>query len=145
GHVAGLDPAGAAALDAPGSAAERGLARTWWRDLRALKEDLSESASCRIAVPGTDHSVLVGRDELEALVRGLVSESVDELERTLAAAGGSAPSAVLLCGDASRMPIVDRLVRRRFAGVPVRSAEDPKGVVALGAVAAASADRRARS
>lgn len=137
--VTELDPNAAKVIDDPDTAAERGLARTWWRDLRAVKEDLSESTSCSIWIPGTDHAILVSREELEHLVHRPIADTVDELARTIQYAPGDRKvTEILMCGDASRMPIVDRLVRAQFAGIPVRHAEDPKGVVARGAVSAAA-------
>ena len=144
-QVMEVDPAAAPSIDTPATAAERGLARTWWRDLRALKEDLSESSSCSIAVPGTGHSLLVTREELEGLIEAPLARSLDEFERTVRSAGIEPGdlTEILLCGDASRMPIVARMVADRFDGVTVRSADDPKGVVARGAVAAAAAESSA--
>ena len=140
GEVARVDEQAAPALDAPGSAAERGLARTWWRDVRTVKEDLSERSSCHIAVPGTEHSVLVTRDQLELLVHDEVARSVEVFATTIAdATNGTEPTVILVCGDASRMPIVDRLLRERFNSTPISAVSDPKGVVARGAVAAATA------
>ncbi|UDY35009.1 Hsp70 family protein [Dermatobacter hominis] len=141
-QVMDLDPAAGQAIDTPATAAERGLARTWWRDLRALKEDLSESSSCSIAVPGTGHSLLVTREELESLIEAPLARSVDEFERTVRSADIEPDqlTEVLLCGDASRMPIVARMVADRFDRVTVRSADDPKGVVARGAVPAAATE-----
>lgn len=140
-RVEQMDPAAARTLDAPSTAAERGLRRTWWRDLRALKEELSDTTSSVIAVPGTEHSVLVSRAELEELVAHSVAASVDELVTTIrsSSVGSTTLSEVLLCGDASRMPIVARLVSAELPDVPVRIAADPKGVVARGAVAASLA------
>ncbi len=140
-QVARRDLAAAARLQAPSSSAERGYARTWWRDLRSLKEELSETVSGQIAVPGTDHTVLLTRDEVEHLVADPVRRSVAELVRTLQAAGTPASSLtrIVLSGDAARMPIVDRLVREHHPDALVRSADDPKGVVATGALAPALA------
>ena len=141
-HAGRLDPAAAARVASPSGSAERGYARTWWRDLRSLKEDLSETVSGHIAVPGTDHTVMLTRDELEQLVADAVSRSVAELSHTIWAAevvdGGL--GRIVLSGDAARMPLVDRLVRERFPDVEVRSADDPKGVVAMGALAMGRAE-----
>lgn len=139
-RVAAFDRDAAQRLDDPHTAAERGLARTWWRDLRAAKEDLSESTSSSVGVPGTDHAVQVSREELESLVQLRLADTVAETARTIRSAPGAGGeiTEILLCGDASHMPMVDRLVRQRFDGIPVRHVEDPKGVVARGAVPAAA-------
>lgn len=146
-RVRELDGTAARVIDSPASAAERGFRRTWWRDLRAIKEELSDATSGVIAVPGTEHSILVSRSELEDLVAPSVASSVEELERTIRSSSVTVDqlSEVLLCGDASRMPIVARLVSEAFPDVTIRAASDPKGVVALGAVSAVAAGSTART
>ncbi len=139
GRVRESNPETADSLEHPSTPGQRGLARTWWRDLRAMKEDLSETASGRIAVPGTDQAVLLTREELEELVASDVERTVDELDRTIRrAVGEGAVSLIVLSGDTSKMPLVDRLVGARFSGVEVRAADDPKGIVARGATKASA-------
>lgn len=137
-HLAARSADAAQAIDSPSTAGERGLARTWWRDLRTTKEVLSEVSSTQIAVPGTDDVLLITRDEVEELVGPSVTASVDAFERTILESGVGTVSlrCIVLCGDASRMPIVARLVSERFPEVTMRYADDPKGVVVRGAVAA---------
>lgn len=131
------------ALDRPADLVERRHARTWWNDLRDAKEVLSDVSSTQVAVPGTAEALVLTRDELELVAAPLVARTVDELARTVAEAGVPIDQlgSVLLCGDASRMPIVARLVQERFDGTTVRYADDPKGVVAKGAARAVAATR----
>ena len=134
-----VDATAARVLESPEGAAERGLSRTWWRDLRALKEGLSEVSSGRIAVPGTDRMLLLGRDDLEEVLGDHVRRTVEELERVVRGARSTTVDVqVVVSGDASRMPLVHQLIRDRFPQSPVRSADDPKGAVARGALAARS-------
>ena len=129
-----LDPQMANVLDAPSNATERGFARTWWRDLRSLKEDLSEVSSGRIAVPGSENLLLLSRAELEDLLGEAVRDSVDEFEQVVHGASISSDFSIVVAGDASRMPLVHELIRERFGDVPVASVDDPKGAVAAGAL-----------
>lgn len=131
----GVDKRMARVLESPLGAGERGFSRTWWRDLRSLKEDLSEVSAGRIAVPGSDHTLTLARDELEALLGPAVHQTVDEFDRVVRAASSNRSLSIVVSGDASRMPLVHELIRQRFPDAPVTSIDDPKGAVACGALA----------
>ena len=135
------DPDMSRALDQPTDLVERRHGRTWWNDLRDAKEVLSEVSSTQVAVPGTADALVLTRDEVETVSAPLIAATVEELARTIAEAGVASDElgSVLLCGDASRMPIVARLIQERFEGTTVRYADDPKGVVAKGAARATAA------
>jgi hypothetical protein len=130
------DPEAAEALANPQTARHRGYARTWWRDLRALKEHLSGDSFGDIAVPGTDRTMRFTRDELEELVGPDLDRTVTELRTTLADAGPGEVREIVMSGDASQMPAVSDRLGVAF-DLPIRMASDPKAVVARGAVAAA--------
>ena len=133
--VQATSPEVADALQRPSTRGERGHARTWWRDLRAVKEGLSEVASLPIMVPASGDELLVSRDELEELARPVLDQTIAELRRVLADAGaGPAPDEIVMSGDASLMPLVRTALADAFE-VPVTLAFDPKAVVAIGAVA----------
>lgn len=103
---------------------------------RAAKETLSSYPTTRVAIPESDEALVVTRAEFEALVDPDVNASVDELERTIVAAGvkSSDVEAIHLTGGSSRMPIVQRLLTARY-GARVTTFADPKLIVALGAAA----------
>ncbi len=118
------DPATAAAID--------GLRE----ECAVLKETLSTAAEVSVPVflPGGEREVRVTRDELDAMVRSSLTETVEVLRRTLVAAEVDAAEvdAVVLVGGSSRMPLVAQLVSEEL-GRPVTVAPEPTHAVALGA------------
>ena len=81
-----------------------------------------------------DSEVEVTRGELEDLIRADVDKTVQELARTITAAGLSPDDldAIHLVGGSSRIPLVARLLRERF-GELLQTYDDPKYVVVDGA------------
>lgn len=116
--------------------------RTVEDSVRRAKESLSEAQSAVVVVPAPDGDVRIGvsRAEFERIVTPevdraveLTAQTIDEAER----AGAPAPSALFLTGGASRVP----LVHERLASLaPVAVLDDPKLVVAKGAVLGAQVD-----
>ncbi|MBV9594896.1 MAG: Hsp70 family protein, partial [Actinobacteria bacterium] len=108
------------------------------REVRRAKERLSKypDATVRSPVPGTP-DLRVSRTEFESLIRDDVLATIDELERTISAAGQSADAlaAIYLAGGSSRIPLVTTLLEDRF-GRPPSVLGDPKAVIALGAARA---------
>ena len=107
-------------------------------EVRRAKEALSANTEYTVYVGSpVDTTVLVTRDELEALIRADVTATVDELEATVARAGIEVAdlAAVNLTGGSSRIPLVTRLVAERLGQLP-QTWGDPKAAVALGAVKA---------
>ncbi len=100
------------------------------------KERLSSDteASIPIALPGRETTVRLHRSEFETLVRPLVEQSVDTLERAIASAGLEPRDLtdVLLVGGSSRIPLVSQLVSERLDR-PVVVDGDPASLVARGA------------
>ncbi|HEX7168933.1 MAG TPA: Hsp70 family protein, partial [Acidimicrobiales bacterium] len=106
-------------------------------EVRAAKEALSSVAEATVYVPSpVDREFRITRAELEALLLPDIERSVDEMSRTVTAAGLTldALAAVYLVGGSSRIPLVARLVGERFGRSP-STWGDPKAVVALGAAA----------
>lgn len=138
-RIAADDPSAAEVLRAPSTRVERGFARTWWRDVRSVKEGLSEVSSLPITVPMSGAELLVTRDELEELVAPSLAETVAVLHETVRDAGieASALAEIVLSGDASLMPAVSRQIAEAFDAEPT-VAHDSKAVVALGALPAVS-------
>ena len=84
-----------------------------------------------------DRELRVTRPEFEALVRNDLLRTVDELGMSVQKAGLKRDelAAIYLTGGSSRIPLVTNLVHEAFAQVP-NTWEDPKCVVALGAIRA---------
>lgn len=100
-------------------------------EARMAKEALSEYPTTSKYVPGADADVHLSRDELDDLIGDDVRRTVALLAETIEVAGGEL-SAVFLTGGASRTPLVEQILRATYAGL-VRTWQDPKTVVALGA------------
>jgi actin-like ATPase involved in cell morphogenesis len=137
----GLDVEGVDADD-PGMAAALAQLRT---DCVEAKEALSSDTDVSIPVllPTHHTEVRLTRQELEAMIRPALDETVVALRRTIASAGfGPADiTAVLLVGGSSRIPLVGQLVAAEL-GRPIAIDARPKDAISLGAalVAARHAD-----
>jgi len=145
-HVrSALGPA-AARLDAldPADPAVLALVARLRRNCVAAKEALSADTDVSIPVvlPGIDTQVRLARSEFEEMIRPAVAETVDALERALGSAGLAANelAAVLMVGGSARIPLVTQEVSARL-GRPVSTPADPKGILAIGAALAASAQK----
>ncbi len=105
--------------------------------MRLLKEALSTEMSRSTHLPGVVNPVLVTRDEFETLIAADVDRTIDELMATLEEKDLTPAdlAAIYRVGGASRTPLVGRKLEVLLPG-RVRSIEDPKLVVALGAVSA---------
>ncbi len=109
------------------------------QDCIAAKEALStdDEAIVPVLLPGRHADVPVARGAFEERIRSTVARSVDALERAVEAAPVR-PSAVLLVGGSSRVPLVERTVAERL-GLRVIVDARPEEIVALGAARAAQA------
>jgi actin-like ATPase involved in cell morphogenesis len=109
--------------------------------IRTAKELLSDAAQATIAVPTSSSAprpLHLTRTEFEELIDRDVARGVDLLRSTLRMAGVPEGdlSAIYLVGGSSRIP----LVHTRVAALgPVVTLDDPKTVVAHGAMSAAAA------
>ncbi|GAA4774585.1 hypothetical protein GCM10023200_03840 [Actinomycetospora chlora] len=106
------------------------------RDVTQAKEALSRLPAVDLWVPGYDDELRVTRREYERAVEPLLARSVAELRDTIARAG-TTPDAlvdVYLTGSTSRTPRISALLAD-LLGHPPGMREDPKAVVALGALA----------
>ena len=90
-------------------------------------------ATVRSPVPG-EPDLRVARSEFEALIREDVAGTIEELERTILAAGQSPDglSAIYLAGGSSRIPLVSELIEERFGREPDIEAVAPGRVNLLG-------------
>jgi len=100
------------------------------------KEHLSEDLSADIVVDVTEErrSVVVRRSELEELIRPLLDQTVDSLQRAFTRSGVQAAdlAAVVLVGGSSRIPLVQEVLKSRL-GRPVVLDSQPQLAIALGA------------
>jgi tetratricopeptide (TPR) repeat protein len=108
-------------------------------DVTTAKEALSEFATYDLAVAGFAEAFRVARNELEELIEAAVDGAAAEMLRTVAAAGISPDklAGLFLTGGSSRIPLIAVRLAEKL-GVQPRLGNDPKAVVALGALIAAS-------
>ena len=135
GYAAEIDPDGFEAARANGVAREWAAFR---EELREAKEALSTDSRYSLVVPGVADPVGVTRRELEELIEPQLRRTVDLLAGAIGDAG-VAPgdlAAIFLTGGSSRIPLVSALIAQEL-GVTPQTRDDPKAVVALGAVKAA--------
>ncbi|WP_192581788.1 Hsp70 family protein [Rhodococcus wratislaviensis] len=106
--------------------------------IRRAKELLSTAPSATITVTGAGHvqNIELSRGIFDSLIGEMVTRSLGLVERALADAGvrGSDLYTVYLTGGASRIPL---LHQRLSSIVSVTAVDDPKTVVARGALNAA--------
>jgi Hsp70 protein len=126
-------------FDAGHTRAQRDLAllRT---DITTAKEALSEYLVTDVAVVGYADPFRLTRAEFEDLVRPPVERGTAALRQTVTDAGltSAGIDAVYLAGGSSRIPAVAASVAEVMGKVP-EMRDDPKTVVALGALTAATA------
>ncbi|GAA2057908.1 Hsp70 family protein [Williamsia deligens] len=106
--------------------------------IRRAKEFLSEAPSATISVSGDGvaETLQITRDEFEELIADPVAAAVRLARAVFDDAGVSAEnplSAIFLTGGTSRVPLVQRALQDLG---PVATLDDPKTVVARGAIAA---------
>ncbi|MGQ0779479.1 MAG: Hsp70 family protein [Pseudonocardiales bacterium] len=129
------------------------LAPQWWEQLssnvdrrwlsagaallteaRRAKESLSDYDSASQYVQDADVDVHISRAELDELIGNDIRRTTQLLSETITASG-RAPGdlrGIFLTGGASRTPLVQQNLRAAYGGL-VRTWQDPKTVVALGA------------
>ncbi|MGO9973278.1 MAG: Hsp70 family protein [Solirubrobacteraceae bacterium] len=108
------------------------------REVRRAKEALSGAPECPIYIPPpVDRQLMVTEGELQGLITDQVTETVDELERTIVDAELSSKdlAGIYLAGGSSRIPLITRMIDKRLGVLPKRL-DDPKSVVVLGAARA---------
>lgn len=128
---AALDPQRWQRLQHPADAGDRRARWTLWEDIRTAKEMLSRSSSTSVHVPLYDRDTVLTRDQFEVLARPVIDRTVTAARAAQAAAGG-APSAILLVGGSSRIPLA-ATVLHRVTGVAPTTLEQPETAVAEGA------------
>lgn len=110
--------------------------------IQQAKELLSETPSATITVPGPNErtTLQITRDEFDELITPAVDAAVHLTRTTLADAGLTHPdqlTALYLTGGSSRIP----LIQQRLGELgPVATLDDPKTVVAQGALLTVLAD-----
>ena len=116
-------------------------ARTRDRVLAACataKETLSTDGVAEVVLrlPSGTRRILLHREEIDALFRRPVADTVAALRRVLDAAG-ERPGVLVLTGGSARIPLVTALIREAI-GPGVRIEHAPEGAVAWGAAQLAS-------
>jgi actin-like ATPase involved in cell morphogenesis len=103
-------------------------------EARAAKETLSLYDTASQYITGADVDVEISRAELDAMIGGDVARTIDLLDETIRQSGAAARrlAGIFLTGGASRTPLVASQLRDRHGDL-VRTSDDPKTVVALGA------------
>ena len=103
-----------------------------------VKHHLSSAERAEEAIPiGFDIlDYEIGRDKLDGMIAGMVSQTVDCCGRILKNAGMTVKdvSRILMVGGTSRVPLVQDMVRRFADGTPVHADVDPDLAVAIGAL-----------
>jgi molecular chaperone DnaK len=108
---------------------------------------LSRAFQTRVFLGGGDrsHTVEVSRERFERMTKDLLERTAVSTEEVLGEAGldWAQIDRILLVGGSTRMPMVRRMIERRFGSVPDTSV-NPDEAVALGAalLAAQGASRR---
>lgn len=110
--------------------------------IRRAKELLSEAPSATITVstPGGRQQLQITRDEFEELIAGAIDQAMQLTKATLLDANINHPqqlTALYLTGGSSRIPMIQQ--RLHELG-PVATLDDPKTVVAQGALVTALAE-----
>ncbi|MCX5044847.1 Hsp70 family protein [Aldersonia sp. NBC_00410] len=118
--------------------APMGTLRTLEDSIRHAKELLSEAAQATITVPGATTGdqlgLTLGRSEFDELITTQIDRSLALTRDTLTRAGITGPTdlrALFLTGGSSRIPLVHS--RLQTLG-PIATLDDPKTVVARGAL-----------
>lgn len=118
------------------------VAQAVQESIRRAKELLSEAPSATITIPTPSGrtTLQLTRDEFDELITPTVTEALHLTRATLLDAGISHPdqvTALYLTGGSSRIP----RIQQELGGLgPVATLDDPKTVVAQGAVTTAAAD-----
>ncbi|WP_156893042.1 Hsp70 family protein [Actinokineospora enzanensis] len=103
-------------------------------EARLAKESLSDYDDANQYVPGADVDVRITRAEFDALIGEDVRRTTRLLARSIEGSGRAPDElrGIFLTGGASRIPLVQDSLRGEYNGL-VRTWQDPKTVVALGA------------
>ena len=134
-----LDPS--AVNFAPGDAAGTIALQRLREECTTAREMLSADTGSTIPVllPAVNTSVQLTRDQLEAMARPGLEETINALDRAIRTAGVSAQQlhSIVLVGGTARMPMASQLLHASF-GRPIALTSDPTHAVALGAALLAS-------
>ena len=109
---------------------------------RDAKEALSVRPEWSFPAPAPLTTTLrITREDFEDLITDRITETLDELDRTIRNAGTTTEelAGIYLAGGSSRIPLVQRMVSERF-GPQVQMLDEPKTVVARGAALASERD-----
>ena len=124
-----------AQLANPVDANDRRHRRLLYEDVRGAKEMLSRTSSADIHLPALEVDAHLTREELEALVRPYLEQTVECLRRTVASARMNPSDLVGIfpVGGSSRIPLAAHLLHSELAVAPT-TLEQPETVVVEGAL-----------
>jgi hypothetical protein len=136
GRIAELDADLWTRLTDPGDRDDEREGLELQAEVREAKELLSHERAAEVHVGALDRSVRLTREEFERLIGQAVADTAAELERTLESAGVKPKDldALYLTGDSTRIPAISRALHQRFSPLEPSRFDDPKAVVALGAL-----------
>lgn len=139
-QIATRDAAAWEAIRHPAGRRDREARRLLREDAREAKESLSYATSAYAYVNPIEDEVVITREQFEGMIREDVARSIAIMDETLARAGVGKDelSALFLTGGSSRIPLVEASVKRHFGRADTQ--DDPKAIVARGAVAMTFAD-----
>jgi hypothetical protein len=108
-----------------------------WEDVRNAKEMLSRTSGTVIPLPALGKEAPLGREQFDGLIAPVLRPTIalvkSLIRDTAAAAASNAPTAVVLVGGASRIPLVATLLADATGIAPI-VIEQPELVVAEGAL-----------
>ena len=96
----------------------------------------AESAKVRVSVNGSSTSIVVTKDDFEAMTSHLVAQTMSYVESVLANVGNINLDLVLLVGGSTYMPMIRNAVESRFPGQV--QIHEPDRAVAMGAAICAN-------
>lgn len=144
--VGGADPDAWDRLVSGRDLPDRRRRRVLWQDVRGAKETLSRHTYTDIPLPTPFADVHLTRADLERLISGPITATVELTLATIRQAGLSPAelAGIFLVGGSSRIPMVARLVHQRCHLIPT-ILDQPETVVARGALRATAVADPART
>lgn len=120
---------------APTDAGQRRQRALLYDDVRGAKEMLSRTTSADVHLPALEIDAHITREELDALIRPQLAQTVACLRQTIAVARLSPADLVgiFLVGGSSRIPLAAHLIHTETGMAPT-TLEQPETVVAEGSV-----------
>ncbi len=139
-----LDDEQRQALQAPTERVWTQANRELMRNARRTKEALSRNPDYEFLLGyPINQTVVVSAERFQQLISDSITETVQELARTIQGAGLEPTdlAAIYLAGGSSKIPLIKQAIEQQLGQTP-ESLDDPKAVTALGAARVADAQTR---